>query len=552
MTIQQKADAWIKCPNMTEELLQELRSMDDAERNDSFYRDLAFGTGGLRGILGAGTNRMNLFTVIRATRGLGSYLKKQSEHPSCAVSCDSRIHSRDFAEITAAALAEMGVRAYIYPTLEPTPMLSFAVRHLQASAGVMITASHNPAAFNGYKVYGPDGCQITLDAARAIQEQIRLQPELTDTLPDFDEGLRSGMIEYISGETVEAYYRAVLKLQIHPVAEPLHLVYSPLNGTGNIPVREIMKRLGNIRVDIVREQEEPDGRFPTCPYPNPEIREAMQLAIRKMMETGADLCFATDPDCDRMGAAVRCGNDARLITGNEMGILMLDYLCRNTPAGSLPRVVVKTIVTTEMAEPVCRRYGAELRNVLTGFKFIGEQIGLLEKEGQADRFLFGFEESYGYLSGTDVRDKDAVNAALLLCEMASSLKSEGKSLSDRLEELQREYGCYSQRLLTYQYEGEDGLNRMNRIMANLRLPTEQIGRPELEQSERTDYLQGINGLPASDVVEFRLPGGRKFIVRPSGTEPKMKAYLFASAENPAAAEKELDGLEKIVNSLCGK
>ena len=526
--------------------------MNDAEKNDSFYRDLAFGTGGLRGILGAGTNRMNLFTVIRATRGLGSYLKAQSGHPSCAISYGSRIHSRDFAEMTAAALADMGIRAYIYPTLEPTPMLSFAVRHLQASAGVMITASHNPAAFNGYKVYGPDGCQITLDAARAIQEQIRLQPELADKVPAFDEGLRSGMIEYISNETVEAYYRAVLKLQIHPVAEPLHLVYSPLNGTGNIPVREIMKRLGNIRVDIVREQEEPDGHFPTCPYPNPEIREAMQLAIGQMMETGADLCFATDPDCDRMGAAVRSGNDARLITGNEMGILMLDYLCRNMPAASLPRVVVKTIVTTEMAEPVCRRYGAELRNVLTGFKFIGEQIGMLEKEGQAGRFLFGFEESYGYLSGTDVRDKDAVNAALLLCEMASRLKSEGKSLSDRLEELQREYGCYSQRLLTYQYEGEDGLNRMNRIMENLRLPPEQMGRAELEQAERTDYLQGINGLPASDVVEFRLSGGRKFIVRPSGTEPKMKAYLFASAENPAAAEKELDGLEKIVNSLCGK
>ena len=552
MTIQEKAAAWMNCPNMTEELLRELRSMNDAERNDCFYRDLAFGTGGLRGILGAGTNRMNLFTVIRATRGLGSYLKGQSGHPSCAVSYDSRIHSRDFAEMTAAALADMGIRAYIYPTLEPTPMLSFAVRHLQTSAGVMITASHNPAAFNGYKVYGPDGCQITLDAARAIQEQIRLQPELADTVPDFDEGLRSGMIGYIPNETVEAYYRAVLKLQIHPVAEPLHLVYSPLNGTGNIPVREIMKRLGNIRVDIVREQEEPDGHFPTCPYPNPEIREAMQLAINQMMETGADLCFATDPDCDRMGAAVRSGNDARLITGNEMGILMLDYLCRNMPAASLPRVVVKTIVTTEMAEPVCRRYGAELRNVLTGFKFIGEQIGMLEKEGQAGRFLFGFEESYGYLSGTDVRDKDAVNAALLLCEMASRLKSEGKSLSDRLEELQREYGCYSQRLLTYQYEGEDGLNRMNRIMENLRLPPEQMGRAELEQAERTDYLQGINGLPASDVVEFRLSGGRKFIVRPSGTEPKMKAYLFASAENPAAAEMELDSLEKIVNSLCGK
>ena len=330
------------------------------------------------------------------------------------------------------------------------------------------------------------------------------------------------------------------------------LVYSPLNGTGNVPVREIMKRLGNITVDIVSEQEKPDGHFPTCPYPNPEIREAMQLAIRKMMETGADLCFATDPDCDRMGAAVRNGNDARLITGNEMGILMLDYLCRNTTAGSLPRVVVKTIVSTEMAEPVCRRYGIELRNVLTGFKFIGEQIGLLEKAGQKDRFLFGFEESYGYLSGTDVRDKDAVNAALLLCEMASQLKAEGKSLADRLEELQKEYGCYAQRLLTFQYDGEDGLNRMNRIMEKLRHPLEQIGQSELEGSERTDYLCGVNGLPSSDVVEFRLSGGRKIVVRPSGTEPKLKAYLFASGENQAAAEEVLDGLESIVGSLCGK
>ena len=278
----------------------------------------------------------------------------------------------------------------------------------------------------------------------------------------------------------------------------------------------------------------------------------MQLAIRKMMETGADLCFATDPDCDRMGAAVRNGNDARLITGNEMGILMLDYLCRNTTAGSLPRVVVKTIVSTEMAEPVCRRYGIELRNVLTGFKFIGEQIGLLEKAGQKDRFLFGFEESYGYLSGTDVRDKDAVNAALLLCEMASQLKAEGKSLADRLEELQKEYGCYAQRLLTFQYDGEDGLNRMNRIMEKLRHPLEQIGQSELEGSERTDYLCGVNGLPSSDVVEFRLSGGRKIVVRPSGTEPKLKAYLFASGENQAAAEEVLDGLESIVGSLCGK
>ena len=552
MTIQEKARAWKECPIMTDELMQELHLMNDAEMNDSFYRDLAFGTGGLRGVLGAGTNRMNIFTVIRATRGLGAYLKEQFVQPSCAVSFDSRIHSRDFAEITAASLAAMGIKAYIYPVLEPTPMLSFAVRHLKASAGVMITASHNPAAFNGYKVYGPDGCQITLDAARAIQEQINLQPALADSVPDFEEGLRSGMIRYISAETVEAYYQAVLRLQIHPVSEPLHLVYSPLNGTGNIPVREIMKRLGNITVDIVSEQELPDGNFPTCPYPNPEIREAMQLAIRKMLETGADLCFATDPDCDRMGAAVRNGDDARLITGNEMGILMLDYLCRNTSAGTLPRVAVKTIVSTEMAEPVCRRYGVELRNVLTGFKFIGEQIGLLEKAGQADRFLFGFEESYGYLSGTDVRDKDAVNAALLLCEMASQLKAEGKSLADRLEELQREFGCYAQRLLTYQYEGEDGLKQMNRIMEKLRQPLKRIGQAELGKSERTDYLQGVNGLPSSDVVEFRLSGGRKIVVRPSGTEPKLKAYLFACGDNSAAAEKELDHLEGIVSRLCGK
>ena len=552
MTIQEKAAAWTDCPVMTDELLQELRSMNDTEKSDSFYRNLVFGTGGLRGILGAGTNRMNIFTVIRATRGLGCYLKEHFDHPSCAVSYDSRIHSRDFAEMTAASLADMGIRVSVYPTLEPTPMLSFAVRHLKASAGVMITASHNPAAFNGYKVYGPDGCQITLDAARQIQEQINLQPDLADRIPDFDEGLRSGMIRYISGETVEAYYRAVLKLQIHPVTEPLHLVYSPLNGTGNIPVREIMKRLGNITVDIVREQEEPDGNFPTCPYPNPEIREAMQLAIRKMLETGADLCFATDPDCDRMGAAVRNGNDARLITGNEMGILMLDYLCRNTTAGSLPRVVVKTIVSTEMAGPVCRRYGVELRNVLTGFKFIGEQIGLLEQEGQADRFLFGFEESYGYLSGTDVRDKDAVNAALLLCEMASQLKAEGKSLADRLAELQKEYGCFSQRLMTYQYEGENGLNRMNSIMEGLRQPLTMIGQDELRESERTDYMTGVNGLPSSDVVEFRLPRGRKIVVRPSGTEPKLKAYLFASGDDPDAAEQELDGLESIVSALCAK
>ena len=552
MNISEKHQAWLSCPAMTPELLDELRSMDDAARNDSFYRDLAFGTGGLRGVLGAGTNRMNLFTVMKATRGLGRYLKETFPVPSCAISFDSRIHSEDFARLTAAVFASMGVRVFLYPRLQPTPMLSFAVRHLQTSAGVMITASHNPAKFNGYKVYGPDGCQITLDAAVRIQQYIDGECDLADSLPDFDTFRSQGLITYITDETIEAYYQAVWKLRVSPSAEPLRLVYSPLNGTGNVPVREIMRRLGNIQVDVVREQELPDGNFPTCPYPNPEIREAMALAIRKTVETGADLCFATDPDCDRMGAGVRVGDQVRLISGNDMGILMLDYLCRNLPAGSpsLPRVAVKTIVTTEMAAAVCRKYGVELRNVLTGFKFIGEQIGRLEAEGRQHRFLFGFEESYGYLSGTDVRDKDAVNAALLLCDMASGLKAEGKTLIDRLEELRSEFGFYAQRLLTFQYEGEDGARRMASIMERLRAPLSALRLPELPVTGRTDYLNEDTGLPKSDVIEFFLPGGEKFVIRPSGTEPKLKAYLFVRGSSESDAEERLDRMEGKVSTLC--
>jgi len=549
MTIAEKYGAWLSCPAMDPELLEDLRSMDGDAKNDSFYRDLAFGTGGLRGVLGAGTNRMNLFTVRKATRGLGKYLLEAFPSPSVAISCDSRIHSRDFAELTAAVFASMGIRVYLYPRLQPTPMLSFAVRHLHTSAGVMITASHNPAKFNGYKVYGADGCQITLEAADRIQHYIDGEDDLADSLPDFRRFLDQGMITYITEETIEAYYRAIWKLLVTPADTPLHLVYSPLNGAGNVPVREIMRRLGNIRVDLVAEQEQPDGHFPTCPYPNPEIREAMALAIRKTVETGADLCFATDPDCDRMGAGVRRGDEVVLISGNDMGVLMLDYLCRNLPASSASRVVVKTIVSTEMAVAICAKYGVELRNVLTGFKFIGEQIGLLEKEGCPERFLFGFEESYGYLSGTDVRDKDAVNAALLLCEMASRLKAEGKTLLDRLEELRAEFGFFAQRLLTFQYEGEDGARRMASIMESLRSPA-MLASPDLPVSRRTDYLLDETGLPKSDVLEFILSADEKFIVRPSGTEPKLKAYLFSRGENQAAAEKALDALEGKVRALC--
>ena len=549
--IKEKYESWLNCPAMPAELLDLLRDMDESSMRECFYRNLAFGTGGLRGVLGAGTNRMNLFTVMKATRGLGAYLLDTFDEPSCAVSYDSRIHSKDFAELTAAVLADMGISVWLYPALMPTPMLSFAVRRLSASAGVMVTASHNPARFNGYKVYGADGCQITLEAAEKIQKSIDSQPDLSDTLPSFSGYLSSGKIRYITDETVEDYYKAVLSLRVKESSCPLHVVYTPLNGAGNVPVREILRRLGNICVDLVSEQELPDGHFPTCPYPNPEIREAMELAIRKTLETGADLCFATDPDCDRMGAGIRTGSDVTLISGNDMGILMLDYLCRNRRNDTaLPPVVVKTIVTTEMAAALCREYGLELRNVLTGFKYIGEQIGLLEAAGQRDRYLFGFEESYGYLSGTDVRDKDAVNAVLLLCDMAADLKEQGKTLLDRLQELRKEYGIYVQRLLTYEYEGEQGALLMNRIMSELRAPLDSFADPRFKNASRIDYLNDDTGLPKSDVLSFELSPSDKVIVRPSGTEPKLKAYLFTNAASENAAEHNLDLLQEIIDRIA--
>ncbi len=543
---------WLLAENMPEELRSQLVRMDAEEQNDSFYRDLAFGTGGLRGVVGAGTNRMNVFTVSKATRGLGRYLLKTFEKPSCAVSYDSRIHSRDFAELTAATLAEMGVQVCLYPRLMPTPMLSYAVRHEHCSGGVMITASHNPAKFNGYKVYGADGCQITLEAADLIQSFIGAEETLVDALPDFHAMLEKGSIRYIGQELIEDYYRDVWKLRIAPTSQPLHIVYSPLNGTGNEPVREVLRRMGNIQVDVVAEQEKPHGCFPTAPYPNPEIREAMRLAIAKTIETGADLCIATDPDCDRIGAGVRVGDQVTLISGNDMGVLLLDYVCshRRAAGSELPPVAVKTIVTTEMAVPICEKYGVELRNVLTGFKFIGEQIGLLEKEGHPERYVFGFEESYGYLSGTDVRDKDAVNAALLVCEMAANCKAQGMTLLDKLDALRREHGFYGQRLLTFQYEGESGAQKMAQIMAALRSPLSLLEAPVLQTSRRIDYLNDATGLPASDVLSFQLSGGGKIIVRPSGTEPKLKAYLFARGEDQPRAEKALDALEAVMNRAC--
>lgn len=547
-----KYQQWLDCPGMNEELLGQLKAMNEEQISDSFYRELTFGTGGLRGVLGAGTNRMNLYTVSKATRGLGKYLLETFEQPSCVVSCDSRIHSTDFARLTAATLAEMGVRVYIYKTLMPTPMLSYAVRHLKTSAGVMVTASHNPAKFNGYKVYGADGCQITIEAADRIYGYICAEETLVPQLPDFDEQMAKGMISWIDDETIESYYQVMDGLRIAPATERLHLVYSPLNGTGNVPVREMMKRMGNIDLEIVAEQELPDGNFPTCPYPNPEIREAMKLAIEKTIATKADMCLATDPDCDRIGAGVRVGDEVVLISGNDMGVLLLDYICSHRKQTKLPPVAVKTIVTTEMAVPICQKYGVELRNVLTGFKFIGEQIGLLEAEGHPERYIFGFEESYGYLSGTDVRDKDAVNAAVLVCEMSANYKEQGLTLLDKLDQLRREHGFFAQRLLTFEYEGESGAKTMAGIMTKLRQPLASFGEAAFQTCTRIDYQNDDTGLPKSDVLSFALANGDKIIVRPSGTEPKLKAYLFAKGADQAAAEGVLDTLEKLMNTYCKK
>ena len=546
-----KKREWLECPAVNDELHKELIEMDEVSFHDSFFRNLSFGTGGIRGVLGAGTNRMNLFTVAKATRGLAQYLKEIVVQPSCAIGFDSRIHSVDFAKLAAAVLAESDVPVWIYPSLQPTPMVSYAVRHLPTSAGIMITASHNPANYNGYKVYGSDGCQITPEVAEHIQRHISLQPDLTDYLPDFEQYLSSGLIRYISDDMVEAYYQAVMQLSVKQVSEPLHLVYSPLNGTGNVPVREIMKRMKNVHVEIVPEQEMPDGYFPTCSCPNPESREAMALAIRRTIETGADFCFATDPDCDRIGAGVRIGDEVQLVSGNDMGILMLDFLCRvKKPGEHLQPLVFKSIVSTEMASALCRKHGIELKNVLTGFKYIGEQIGLLEKQNAVERFLFGFEESCGYLSGTYVRDKDAVNAALLLCEMASDLKAQGKSMLDRLEELYNEYGFFVHRLLTFEYGGEGGADRIASIMKGLRQPLEAFEQSTLFEAERVDYLIDETGLPKSDVIEFRMKDGSKWTIRPSGTEPKLKAYIFANARTRKAAEEKLDYLDRIVSSFC--
>lgn len=536
--------------DLPDELAAELcECTDETELEDRFYRNLEFGTGGLRGLLGAGTNRMNIFTVAKATRGLASYLNAEFGSPSCAIAYDSRIKSEDFAKVAAATLAQAGVKVYLYRELMPTPMLSFAVRHLSCSGGIVITASHNPAQYNGYKVYGEDGCQITLQAAQKILACIEKENDF-ELLPSFDAMCSNGNISFINDETTNAYYSAVLTASLHRPQVPLHVVYSPLNGTGNKPVQHILKEIGNVQVTVVPEQQNPDGRFLTCPYPNPEIQEAMKLAADLAMTTEADFFLATDPDCDRVGVGVPTAHGIRLINGNDMGVMLFDFICKlRKSTHTMPQkpIAVKTIVTTEMAAAVAAEYGVELRNVLTGFKFIGEQIGLLDKTGEAERFIFGFEESYGYLSGSFVRDKDAVNAAMLICEMGAYYKQQGKNLLEVLEDLYQKYGYYQSDLLTFTFNGPKGMSSMQKVLDGLREnhPSSFAGKGIVTM---VDYLHDNTGLPKSNVIAMSLEDGCQVVIRPSGTEPKLKLYTTAVANSKERAKEAII----VLNSACKK
>ncbi len=550
---------WREKLGENEALYAELAGIEGDEREieDRFYRDLEFGTGGLRGVLGAGTNRMNVYTVAKATQGYCAYLLAQNQAPSVAIAYDSRMYSNLFARTAAEVFAANGIKVHIYPRLMPTPALSFAVRDLHCHGGIVITASHNPAKYNGYKVYGPDGCQITTQAARAVQQKINQVDPFQDVRrTDFEDALIAGTIRYIGEDTVERYLAAVGTASVLPeeVKKDVSIVYTPLNGTGTSCVPRCLREHGFTNITIPEEQKDPDGNFPTCPYPNPEVREALEVGLRWAEKTGSDLLLATDPDCDRVGAAVRNKDKYTLISGNEMGVLLLDFICKmRTGNGTMPDkpVAVKTIVTTPMAAKVAAHYGVELIDVLTGFKFIGEQIGLLEKDGEAERYIFGFEESYGYLSGSFVRDKDAVNASLLICEMFAWYKSRGKSLPDVLEELYRTYGFYESRLLSFAFEGSSGFEKMKALMDGLReRPPGEIAEYRVEKI--VDYRSDPTGLPKSNVVRFFLSGGHEAVVRPSGTEPKLKVYLTSLGKNREDSRKITDKLEGYFRAWAGK
>ncbi|MBP5606280.1 MAG: phospho-sugar mutase [Ruminiclostridium sp.] len=546
---------WVEKAVKDPDLIKELKSVggQEEEINDRFYRELEFGTGGLRGVIGAGTNRMNWYTVSKATQGLASYIMKlKPEGGSVAVSYDSRIKSEYFAHSVAEVLSANGIRVYIYKELMPTPMLSWAVRYYKCDAGVMVTASHNPAKYNGYKVYGPDGCQLTIDAADAVLTEMNKTDVFSDikSIP-FDEGMKDGMISYIDDKCIDDYMAEVHKQAVHPdicASSGLMVVYTPLNGTGNKPVRRILKEIGIKDVIVVPEQENPDGNFTTCPYPNPEFKEALQKGLELCRKEKPDLLLATDPDCDRVGIAVPDGDDYALFTGNEVGALLLEYIARERKAlGTLPAnpIAVKTIVTTDITRSIAKKYGIEIIEVLTGFKFIGEQIGLLENKGETDRYIFGFEESYGYLAGGYVRDKDAVVASMLICEMAAFYRSKGISLIEARKKMYEEYGSYCNKLDNFAFEGESGMVKMQQIMDSIRkdVPKDIAGTKvtayaDYEASEKTDIDSGEKtkiDLPKSNVITLYLADGASLVIRPSGTEPKIKIYYTTIGKTNAEA-----------------
>lgn len=543
MEIKKEYERWLEKAVLDEDLIKELKEMNDTQIEDAFYRNLAFGTGGLRGVIGAGTNRINVYTVAKASQGLANYLNKKYEHPSICIGYDSRIKSDVFACVAANIMIQNHIKVYLWPTLMPVPTVSFATRYMKASSGVMVTASHNPSKYNGYKVYGSDGCQITTEAAAEILNEI----ESLDIFDDVKIEDHNSEIEYISDEVYTAFVKEVKNQSVlydEEVNKDVSIVYSPLNGTGLKPVTRTLQEMGYTNIFVVPEQENPDGNFPTCPYPNPEIKEAMALGMKYAKEKSADLLLATDPDCDRVGIAVKdTNNEYVLLSGNETGLLLLDYICsQKVKHHTMPSnpILVKTIVTTDLAEAIAKHYGVQVVNVLTGFKFIGEQIGRLEKNNEENRYIFGFEESYGYLTGTYVRDKDGVDAAYMICEMFSYYKTRNISLLDKLNELYQTYGYALNTLHSYEFDGSAGFTRMQNIMEAFRKDIPTISDKKVLKV--LDYNNGLDGLPKSNVIKFILEGNSSVVVRPSGTEPKLKLYLSICASDKDKAtivEKEV-------------
>ena len=543
------------------DLKTELSSIDgkDAEINDRFYRNLEFGTAGLRGVIGAGTNRMNIYTVNQATQGLASYLLSEYSEPSVAIAYDSRIKSTDFAKSAAGVLAANGIKVWIYPELVPTPMLSFAVRELSCKGGIIITASHNPAEYNGYKCYDPEGYQMTDEAAAKTYEFIQ-KTDMFDGVKtmNFDEAVQKGLVEYIGKDVVEKFYDCVEKCCLSKeitAKTDLKVIYTPLNGTGNKHVRAMLKRIGIKNVSVVKEQELPDGNFPTCPYPNPEIKQVFECAIKMTENEKADLLLATDPDCDRVGIAVLDNGEYKLMSGNEVGVLLAEYLLsRRKELGILPEnaVVVKSFVTTDLVDVVCKKYGATVKKLLTGFKYIGEYITELEAKGEASRFVVGMEESYGYLSGIHARDKDAVVASTLICEMAAYYKTKGISLYEKMQEIYAEHGYYLNRVESFEFKGESGMEKMAQIMETLRKDRlssiadyKVIEASDYKASEKINLETGVAEtieLPKSNVLAYSLSNSNGVIIRPSGTEPKIKVYFTARGKTKNEAEQIFSSL----------